>query len=391
MKKCVISGRSLLSSQGAGVKAISLALRSQKSALYSSGKYFDEDIGVSSVAIVPPGLFAQKTYSDFQLRNKIETSLMLLFTELKPSLQGLTTIDAVYLNVGTSEFRAAIDDKGFICEQEVWINCIQQELKKLSMDVDERRIYLTDNVCSSSTVSIGVASEKIRKGMFKNSLIIAMDLVTLPILSGLNSLGALSRLQPAEKACRPFSRSRSGFVRAEALGMLLLEEEESARTRNADFQNAITGFGQSSDARHITAGCEFSLGIKKAISEALISAELNASLIQVVKAHGTGTKINDQNEARAIKELLPGIPVISFKGQFGHSAASSGLFETILCEIMLNDQIIYPSLNCEDRDPELEINIIDSQKPARISNILMNAFGFGGNNAVLVMSKCKNE
>lgn len=392
MRKCVISGRALLTSLGAGVVPVQSALRNKTTALYPSIKYYSEQIGVESVGIVTPELFNQKKYNDFSLREKIAESLSELFKEISPCLTGLSVIDAIYLNIGTSEFRASLDDNGFVCTQDEWLKLILSELENHSVQlVDESCFYLLDNVCASSSVSIGLASEKIKSGVVSNSLIIAMDLVTLPILSGLNTLGALSHIENAALACRPFSETRGGFVRAEALGLILLEDDHSARLRNAVYENEISGFGQSSDAKHITAGCELSSGIKSAILKALSSADLEPENIHLIKAHGTGTKINDLNESRAIKEIFDQTPVISFKGQFGHSAASSGLFETILSETLMSDQMIYPSLNSENSDPELEINVVCSPTKTKMTNIMMNAFGFGGNNAVLILSSCRNE
>lgn len=391
MPKSVIAGKALISVHGNGVDKIYSALKNETQSLFPTSDYIGEEFGVKHTAITPWQDYSQsKFYSDFCLREKIQHVIKKLFIEIAPSLRGIKKLDALYLLVGTSEYRALYDKSGFCFEQSVWINLILHELKTRGIELKhESCFYLSDNVCASSSVAIGVSSEKITNGLIKNSLILALDLVTFPVLAGLDLLGALSKHEgPAHKASRPFSQSRSGFVRAEALGALLLENEESARQRGVSLFSHVQGYGHSSDAKHVTAGCEKSLGIISSMKQSLQNSGLHTQEIGVIKAHGTGTILNDKNEARGIESLFSDTPVISFKGQFGHTAASSGLFETLLSECLLMDEVIYRSWNCEDFDSSLGINVIrENLAKPKLDNILMNAFGFGGNNCSLILSR----
>ena len=391
MPKSVIAGKALISVHGNGVDKIYSALRNSTPSIFPTSDYINEDFNVKQTAITPwKDYFQSPHYSDFCLREKIQYVIEQLFTEIAPSLSGIKKLDALYLLVGTSEYRALSDKFGFCFEQSVWINLILNALKKRGITLrHESCFYLSDNVCASSSVAIGVSSEKIIKGLIGNSLILALDLVTFPVLAGLDLLGALSKYEGiAHEASRPFSQSRTGFVRAEALGALLLESEESARKRGISYFSHLRGYGHSSDAKHVTAGCEKSLGIISSMQQSLKRSGVLPKEIDLIKAHGTGTILNDKNEARGIESLFNDTPVISFKGQFGHTAASSGLFETLLSECLLMDQIVYKSWNCEDFDSDLGINVVrDQLENINLNNILMNAFGFGGNNCSLILSK----
>ena len=390
MQKCVLTGKALLSYHGEGVANVIHAYQNATKSLGKTEDYFTESIDVKFSGIIPPSLYKDNNYSDFNLRKKIQISLEKIFDQLKPVLQGIETLDSLFLNVGTSEFRAVEDDNGVCLRQSEWLEEICNQLKKHSVFLkDPSRFFLIDNVCASTTVSMGIAAEKIRMGMYQNSLVLGMDLVTLPVLTNLQMLGALSQIDcEPEMASRPFSKTRAGFVRAEALGAVILESDHSAQKRGQKYSVELHGYGHSSDAEHITAGCENSLGIIAAMKRSLTSSKLNPSDIHLIKAHGTGTLINDANEARGICTLFKNTPVISLKGQFGHAAASSGLFEAIICEFLIRQKNVMPSMNSDDEDKKLNLNIIHKQLTMpHLKNIMMNSFGFGGNNCTLIMSE----
>jgi 3-oxoacyl-[acyl-carrier-protein] synthase II len=237
---------------------------------------------------------------------------------------------------------------------------------------------------------LGLCSDRIQSGHWQNALVISIDLITAPILLGLKMLGALtldSSVPPAQ-CSRPFSASRSGFVRCEAAGALLLENSRSVEQRQMKKYCQVLGYGQAADSEHITAGHKESYGIELSIQNALANARVKSEEVDLIKAHGTGTLVNDRNEAAAISRIFGSqTPVISFKGQFGHAASSSGIFEAILCQIIFEENTVFESLNCEDPD-DLKINVLRKPRQAdAIKKILLNAFGFGGHNCSLVIQR----
>lgn len=386
MNKCILLGHSIITAKGEGSAYVESALENDEILIYPSKSYQKDSLGIGALSMID--LSSVDYYKEEFLREKVHKVINKIFNQATLNLNHVKCIDVVYVCVGTSEFRMTKDQEGVCLSQEQFEKIIKDELKKKCVELrDESSIIFSDNVCASTSVCIGLASEKIKSGDIENSLIVGLDFVTDLVLIGLNMLGALSKgeISP-ELSCRPFSETRTGFVRSEALGAVLLTSEEVAIESGEMLQVEILGSGQSSDAKHITAGCEMSIGIRSSITKALLSANLKPKDIDLIKAHGTGTLVNDRNEASAIFDIFQDTPVVSLKGQFGHSAASCGVLELIICNIFFKKHTIYPTKNAIDLDRAFKINLINRSKADfKLRHILMNTFGFGGNNSSIIL------
>ncbi len=245
--------------------------------------------------------------------------------------------------------------------------------------------------CASSTTAIGTAFRMIKDGYSKIALAGGADAIFEPATyASWNNLGVMSKNADPSKACRPFDLNRDGCVLGEGSGALVLESLDSATRRNAKIYAEIVGFGESSDAGHITS--PNSDGQLAAMKMALNSACLQPADIGFINAHGTATKANDECESRTIRSLLgnlaDNVPVASNKSYFGHLLGASGAVETIVTALGLKHGSVPPNLNLDTPDPACNLNLV-GKKPLEISApiAMKNSFGFGGNNSVLILKK----
>ena len=326
---------------------------------------------------------------------RYEIILTELFDQISPQLNKLTSVDGIFITFGTAEIRTTWESgqNKFALTQIELFQMINSNLNRIGMKtIPADNFIVVDNTCASSLLSLGLCSAKIEQLNWQSGFVLAIDLVTDLVLEGLAIIRALSdpKIIAGNKNSRPFSKSRSGFVRTEAACLVLVESQQAAMARNSDFNFAIEGYGQSHDTKHLTAGDSEAIGIKKCISDALNNAKTQISQITLIKCHGTGTVINDKNEYRALRETFSDQcpKVLSFKGQFGHAASASGLFEFIILEQMLIENKLYPPVNCEDPDDEIALPLVKSiQETQDLQKIVMNAFGFGALNCSLIISR----
>jgi 3-oxoacyl-[acyl-carrier-protein] synthase II len=188
---------------------------------------------------------------------------------------------------------------------------------------------------------------------------------------------------------RPFDRERDGLVVGEGAAILVLESLEHARTRGATILGEIVGYGQTTDAHHITAPAEGGAGAARAIKMALRDAGLEAEQVDYISAHGTGTELNDKYETQAIKSALGdaarSVAISSTKSMTGHIMGATGAIESIFCLLAIRDGVLPPTINYEMPDPDCDLDYVPNvarRAPVRVA--INNAFGFGGHNAVLV-------
>ena len=191
-------------------------------------------------------------------------------------------------------------------------------------------------------------------------------------------------------ASRPFDRARDGFVMGEGGAMLVLEERERALKRGAPILAEITGYGSNSGAHHMVIPDPEGRDATRVMAAALKDAGLAS--IDYINAHATSTKANDAAETRAIKNLFGpaayGIPISSTKSMIGHALGAAGAMEAVICVKTLTDQIIPPTINLTEPDPECDLDYVPREaRPAKISNVMSNSFGFGNCNATLVFAK----
>lgn len=228
--------------------------------------------------------------------------------------------------------------------------------------------------CTSSANALGYAKEVIEKGIYKNALVIGIDVLSYTTVCGFSALSVLS-----SNPCRPFDKNRDGMNVAEGFGMLFLQNK-----KNNDSIEFL-GVGYSSDGHHMTQPHPQGLGAIEAMNNAVLNAKLELNDIDYINAHGTGTYANDFSELTAIKTLfIEQKPKISStKSITGHTLGAAGAIEAIICCMILKNQII-PSnkglLQIEIQD----INYSLENKKQNINYVLSNSFAFGGNNTSLV-------
>ncbi|MFC1498752.1 beta-ketoacyl-[acyl-carrier-protein] synthase family protein [Verrucomicrobiota bacterium] len=251
--------------------------------------------------------------------------------------------------------------------------------------------FVITAACSSATTAIGQSYRMIKDGHADKVLCGGCDALFNPVVYGTwDALGVMSRNPDPQNACRPFAADRDGCIIGEGAGALVLESMDSAVQRNASIRAEICGFGESSDATHITSPS--AEGQVRAINAAINSAGITPTDIGFINAHGTATKSNDECEAQSIRLALgdaaDNIPVASNKSFFGHLLGGSGAVETIVTIIGLEKGKVPSNLNLDNPDPKCNLCFVGNQPMEILSPIAMkNSFGFGGNNAVLILKK----
>jgi 3-oxoacyl-[acyl-carrier-protein] synthase II len=249
--------------------------------------------------------------------------------------------------------------------------------------------------CATGNYAIGEAAEVIRRGDADVMLAGGAEAVVMPIaMAGMMNTTALTvhgNDHPA-KASRPFDKNRTGFVMGEGSAVLVLESLEHARGRGAPILAEVCGYGATNDAYHISAPAENGTGAAKCMLNALRQASLTVSDIQYINAHGTSTQLNDKSETAAIKtvfgEQAYRVPISSTKSMTGHLLGAAGALEALICVQVLQHNLLPPTINYETPDPDCDLDYVPNQaRPAPVTNLLSNSFGFGGHNATVVMSK----
>lgn len=254
--------------------------------------------------------------------------------------------------------------------------------------------FCSTSACASGSDAIGTAYEIIKRGDAVAMVAGGSEAVITPIgIAGFNAARAIStRNDDPQKASRPFDAQRDGFVLAEGACLLVIESLEYAKQRGAKILGEIIGYGASSDAYHITAPAEDGNGAIRAMQMALKKARLTPTDIDYINAHGTSTELNDKIETKAIKtvfgEQAYKIPVSSTKSMTGHMVGAAGAIEAAISMLAINNDIIPPTINYENPDPECDLDIVPNvPRKAEIKTAMSNAFGFGGHNSVLIVRK----
>jgi 3-oxoacyl-[acyl-carrier-protein] synthase II len=194
------------------------------------------------------------------------------------------------------------------------------------------------------------------------------------------------------RASRPFDLNRDGFVMGEGAGVLVLEEFEHAKARNAKIYGELIGFGLSGDAYHITQPDPDGDGAQRSMRKALRNAGIEPGEIEYVNAHGTSTPLNDKTETFALKQVMgpamERIPVSSTKSSLGHMLGAAGAVEAMMCLLAMRDGVVPPTINYETPDPECDLDYVPNvARKANVKLTMTNSFGFGGHNATLLFRK----
>jgi nodulation protein E len=246
--------------------------------------------------------------------------------------------------------------------------------------------FVVASACASSNHAIAQAAMLIRSGL--------ADVVVTGGTESCITLGALRAWEAmrvlAEDDCRPFSANRRGLVLGEGAAVVVLESLAHARARGAQILAELAGVGMSSDAGDIVA--PDINGAAKAMSLALADAGLDASDVQYVNAHGTGTVANDIAETRALHKVFgahaPKLAVSSTKSMHGHALGAAGALELVAVLGALRDAVVAPTLNLNVPDPACDLDYVPNQaRPLTVTAALSNSFAFGGLNAVLALTR----
>jgi 3-oxoacyl-[acyl-carrier-protein] synthase II len=247
--------------------------------------------------------------------------------------------------------------------------------------------------CAASNMAIGEATDAIRLGRADTMLAGGTEAgITRVGIAGFSAMRALSRRNDApEEASRPFDAGRDGFVMGEAGAVVVLEELEHAKARDAKIYAELLGYGLSSDARHVTEPDPTGENPARAMTMALADAGLNKDEIDYINAHGTSTPLGDASETRVIKlalgeENARNTPVSSTKGATGHCLGAAGALEAIFTTLAVNGNILPPTINYDEPDPECDLDYIPNEsREAEVRVGVSNSFGFGGHNACIVV------
>ena len=258
--------------------------------------------------------------------------------------------------------------------------------------------YATTSACASSTNAIADAFNLIRLG--KADVIVsggAEAAICGCGVGGFNAMHALStRNDDPQRASRPFSASRDGFIMGEGAGCLILEELEHAKARGAKIYAEMVGEGESADAYHITASHPEGLGAKLVMQAALDDAGMKPEDIDYINVHGTSTHVGDISEAKAIKEVFGDaaykLNISSTKSMTGHLLGAAGAVEAMVSVLSVQNDIIPPTINHEedDKDEEIDYNLnftFNKAQKRTVRAAMSNTFGFGGHNACVIFKK----
>ena len=249
--------------------------------------------------------------------------------------------------------------------------------------------------CTTGTHNIGEGLRQIQYAHADVMICGGAEMATSPLgVGGFAAARALStRNDDPERASRPWDKDRDGFVLGDGAGVLVLEELEHAKKRNAKIYAEVIGYGMSADAYHMTLPSENGEGATRCMELAIKDADIDPQNIQYINAHGTSTPAGDVIEAAAIKNLFStssNLVVNSTKSMIGHLLGAAGGVEAIVTVLSIYNQMIHPTINIETQDPNCDLDFCkDSSREHSFDFALSNSFGFGGTNGSLVFSKYK--
>lgn len=246
--------------------------------------------------------------------------------------------------------------------------------------------------CATGTHSIGDSYRLIQRGDADVMICGGAEATIRPTgMAGFCAMRAMStRNDDPEKASRPFDTGRDGFVMGEGAGVLVIESLEHATKRGAKIYAEVIGYGLSADAHHITEPDPD--GAARCMKMAIRDAGIEPEEVDYINAHGTSTPVGDRSETKAVKMALGDhaykVAVSSTKSMTGHLLGAVGGVEAVICGLSLKNQIIAPTINLEDQDPECDLDYVPNHpRKADLDIVMSNSFGFGGHNATIILKK----
>ena len=252
----------------------------------------------------------------------------------------------------------------------------------------------TATACTTSAHALGDSYRLIQRGDADVMIAGGSEAAITPLgTGGFCSMRALStRNDEPARASRPFDAQRDGFVMGEGAGILILEDLETARRRGAKIYCEIIGYGMSGDAYHISSPCETGEGAIRVMKKTLKDAGVEPSVVDYVNVHGTSTPQGDKVEVIAIKSVFGEharkVAISSTKSMTGHLLGAAGGLEAGISALTLRDQVIAPTINYENPDPDCDLDFVpNTSRKADVRYVLSNSFGFGGTNGALLFKR----
>ena len=254
--------------------------------------------------------------------------------------------------------------------------------------------HTTTTACTSSTQSIGQAMRQIKSGVADIIIAGGADSMINPYgLVSFSMLGVLSKNNKDwQNAARPFDKQRDGFMIGEGSAIFILEEFEHCRRRGGKILAELCGYSSTNDAYRLTDEPEEAWGAIAAMKYCLDDAQLNLEEIDYINTHGTGTIMNDKTETFAIKQAFGthayNLAISSLKGTVGHLVAAAGAIEFAASVLSIENNLIPPTINYEEPDENCDLDCVPNKaREVNLNSVLTNSFGFGGQNACLVLNK----
>ncbi|QCD59160.1 beta-ketoacyl-[acyl-carrier-protein] synthase family protein [Streptomyces hawaiiensis] len=241
--------------------------------------------------------------------------------------------------------------------------------------------------CAAGNYAIGSGFDAVRTGEVDYALCGGADAICRKTFTGFYRLGTM-----APDVCRPFDKDRKGILTGEGAGVLMLESLESALARDARIYAEVLGYGLNCDAYHQVAPHQES--VTRCMELALRDAGVDPSQVDMISAHGTGTKANDITETRAIRDVFGDQPprTVSMKSMLGHTLGAASALAAIGCALAITNKFIPPTINHVTTDPECQIDCVPNEAvEAELEIVQNNGMAFGGNNAVVILGKYKSE
>ncbi|MGR3309455.1 MAG: beta-ketoacyl-[acyl-carrier-protein] synthase family protein [Candidatus Brocadiales bacterium] len=241
--------------------------------------------------------------------------------------------------------------------------------------------------CASGTDALGIAARMIEAGKADVMFAGGVDVLSDFAIMGFHALQALT-----EEKVRPFDKNRSGLALGEGAAFVVLESEKHAVQRKANVYGRFIGYASRADAHHLTGPHREGRGLANAINKALSQTNLKPNEINYINAHGTGTVYNDLMETKAIKKALGksayNVPISSTKSMLGHSFGASGVIEAICCLLSIKTNIIPPTINFQEQDPECDLDYVPNvSRKHRVKTAMSLSAGFGGQNSAIVFGE----
>jgi 3-oxoacyl-[acyl-carrier-protein] synthase II len=256
----------------------------------------------------------------------------------------------------------------------------------------------TATACTTSAHAIGDSFRLVQRGDADVMIAGGSEAAITPLgTAGFCSMRALStRNDEPQRASRPFDAQRDGFVMGEGSGIVILEELGHARARGAKIYCELIGYGMSSDAYHISSPCETGDGAISVMRRALKDGGVEPSAVDYINVHGTSTPQGDKVEVIAIKEVFGGharkVAISSTKSMTGHLLGAAGGLEAGITALTLRDQVIAPTINYENPDPDCDLDFVPNKcRKADVKYALSNSFGFGGTNGALLFKRWEEQ